>query len=88
METDKHNTQEVILETLSDIKKDIKDVKKHLKSLEERQKKLETKINQLTLDVDLVHKFQRVFGERLSSVEQFCVERPLRSSAPPPSFEE
>ena len=44
---------------------------------------LETKVEQLTTDVNLVHKFQKSFTERLSIVENFCIGQPLRSTPVP-----
>jgi hypothetical protein len=36
-------------------------------------------------DLHTVHELQKSFAERLSLVERFCVERPLRSSPSTPA---
>lgn len=75
------DTQERILETLLTMGEDIKKISERLDNLESRQKKLEEKMNKLAMDTDTIHKFQRSFAERLSAVEQFCVDLPLMSAS-------
>lgn len=55
-----------------------------LREIRDEQAAMKESIDQLTLDVNTVHEFQKGFGERLSIVEQFCVNTPLRSARPSP----
>ena len=68
--TGKTEMQEMILDVLREIR--------------DEQSEMKDKLDQLTLDVHTVHEFQKGFGERLSIVEQFCIDTPLRSARPSP----
>lgn len=72
-DTNRTSVQDMTLDLLKDIRDDLSG----MKTEQARQRK---QLEQLTLDVNIIHKFQQSFTERLSIVEKFCVEQPLRSS--------
>lgn len=71
-DTGRHDTRDMELDLLSKIHDKLMEMDKRLILVERR-------MNTLIRDVDLVHKFQQSFAERLSIVEKFCVEQPLES---------
>lgn len=73
--TGRHDMQEMTLDLLKEIRDDLSAVKKE----QARQGK---QLERMAMDVNTVHKFQQSFTERLSLVEKFCVEQPLRTSPP------
>jgi hypothetical protein len=75
-DTGEHNMQVMALDLLTEIRD-------KLSHLEKQQEALKEQIDKLTVDVDTVHKFQQSFAERLSIVEKFCVDQPLRSTPVP-----
>jgi DNA-binding protein H-NS len=75
-DTDRTNVQELTIDLLTEIRD-------KLSSLESEQWGQRKQLEQLTVDVNVIHKFQTSFTERLSLVERFCVEQPLRSTPAP-----
>lgn len=70
-DTNRVSTRDVELDFLSRIHDKLTGVDTRLKMLEEQ-------VLILAQNVSVVHQFQRSFADRLSGVEKFCVERPLR----------
>jgi hypothetical protein len=58
------------------------EIRDKLANIEERQVAIEDRMARLIIDVHTVHDFQRVFAERLSIVEKFCVDLPLSTPLP------
>lgn len=75
-DTGRTSMQEMTLDLLTEIRD-------RMAHIEQQQKDLKEQIDKLTVDVDTVHKFQQSFAERLSIVEKFCVDQPLRSTPIP-----
>lgn len=73
--TEQTNTEAMTLDLLMEIRD-------KLANIEERQAAIERQVEGLSIDVHTVHDFQKVFAERLSIVERFCVEQPLATPAP------
>lgn len=65
---------------LEDRQENVEDL---LETLERRQRRVEDKLGVLAADVNTVHKFQKNFTTRLNTVEEYCVEQPLRSTPAP-----
>ena len=93
-DTGRSDMQEMTLDLLKEIRDKLsglegrqKRVEERLRKLENRQSKVEERLVSLTKDVNIVHKFQKNMTTRLNTVEEYCVERPLHSTPPPPPVE-
>ena len=58
----------------------LEEIRNKLEFLEMKQVMIENRIEKIITDLNLVYQFQRTFTERLSIVEKFCIEQPLKST--------
>lgn len=61
----------------------LREIRDELCKLKEEQTALKKKIGELSVDVNVVHEFQKSFAGRLSAVEKFCVSQPLHTTPIP-----
>jgi hypothetical protein len=83
---------QLILDELYQITKSLEGVSGRLDKLENRMEVLESKMEgageqtaRVVRDLNVIHKFQKGYAERLSGIEQMMIDEPLFSNTPPPS---
>lgn len=83
-DTDRVDIGEKFLVAFHDVCSQLANINKRLDSLYDNQKYLSDQIDILSSNVVLIHNSHKTFTERLSLYEQSCVDKPLKSSTPPP----